>query len=100
MVSSVTASKVEPEPLIQMVLAPAVKAGVAHGVVVGNQTATIGFLDAVVIGGGNQVQVTSLQAARHTGDAAHLPHGGGERNLLRHDLARLARVHLVGGITV
>lgn len=34
-------------------LGAAVKAGVAHGVVVGNQTATIGFLDAIVIGGGN-----------------------------------------------
>ena len=77
-------------------LGAAVEAGVAHGVVVGDEATTIGLLNAIVVGGGNQVQIAGLETARHAGDAAHLPYGGGKRNLLRHDLARLTRVHLVG----
>ena len=74
-------------------------AGKARGadcVVVGDEGAAVGFLQAVVVRIGDEGEVAGLEAARHARDAAHLPHRAGERNLLRDDLARLARVHLVG----
>ena len=77
-------------------LGTAGKAGFADGIVVGDERAAVGLLQAVVVGGGDKGGVTGFESAGEAGDAPHLPHGRAERHLSWHHLARICGVDLVG----